>query len=230
MNKVTRFESAILLATVLADRILQRSGEAINQNGKFMMAISGGKTPASLYKLLATEPYRTGICWENVFIFWVDERCVPAESKDNNSYSAKQLFLDHISIPTENIFPIPVDLSPADAAATYEQTIKVFFKEDLPRFDLVLLGMGDDGHTASLFPNTPVLLEQQALVKEVYVEKLKMWRITFTAPLINHAKEILFMVTGKEKAAMLKTVLYGKYEPAKYPAQFVKNAAWFIAP
>ena len=182
-----------------------------------------------MYKLLSTEFYINRIDWKNIYFFWGDERCVALSDKNNNSYNAKNILLDKVSIPKKNIFIIPVDESPVNAAIYYEATIKIFFKTDKPVFDLILLGMGDNGHTASLFPNTTILQEAKALVKEVYVDEIKMDRISFTAPLINSAKHILFLVTGKEKQHMLKTVLEGKYEPEKYPAQMIKNAEWFVS-
>ena len=124
---------------------------------------------------------------------------------------------------------IPVNETPKNAAIYYEATVKIFFKTDKPVFDLIMLGMGDNGHTASLFPHTTILHEEKALVKEVYVNEIKMDRISFTAPLINSAKHILFLVAGKEKESMLKKVLEGDYKPYEYPAQLIKNAEWFIS-
>ena len=229
MNKVTHFANADLLAKAAAEYFIKLAAEAIQLKGKFTVALSGGNTPAAMYKLLSTDFYINQIDWKNIYFFWGDERCVALNDKNNNSYNAKNILLDKVSIPKKNIFIIPVDESPVNAAIYYEATIKIFFKTDKPVFDLILLGMGDNGHTASLFPNTTILQEAKALVKEVYVDEIKMDRISFTAPLINNAKHILFLVTGKEKQQMLKTVLEGKYEPEKYPAQMIKNAEWFVS-
>jgi len=229
MNKITHFANADLLAKAAAEYFIKLAAEAIQLKGKFTVALSGGNTPAAMYKLLSTEFYINQIDWKNIYFFWGDERCVALNDKNNNSYNAKNILLDKVSIPKKNIFIIPVDESPVNAAIYYEATIKIFFKTDKPVFDLILLGMGDNGHTASLFPNTIILQEAKALVKEVYVAEIKMDRISFTAPLINNAKHILFLVTGKEKQQMLKTVLEGKYEPEKYPAQMIKNAEWFVS-
>lgn len=229
MNKITHFANADLLAKAAAEYFIKLAAEAIQLKGKFTVALSGGNTPAAMYKLLSTEFYINQIDWKNIYFFWGDERCVALNDKNNNSYNAKNILLDKVSIPKKNIFIIPVDESPVNAAIYYEATIKIFFKTDKPVFDLILLGMGDNGHTASLFPNTTILQEAKALVKEVYVDEIKMDRISFTAPLINNAKHILFLVTGKEKQQMLKTVLEGKYEPEKYPAQMIKNAEWFVS-
>ena len=229
MNKISYFDDPAQLAKVAADLIADLSADAIRERGRFTIALSGGNTPATLYALLAQEPYRSRIDWKKFYFFWGDERCVPACSKDNNSHNAKKALLDRVPVPAENIFPIQVNLPPAEAAAEYMQTLEDFFKDPNPKFDLILLGMGDNGHTASLFPHTTILHETKATVKEVNVEEVKMFRISFTAPLINHAAHILFLVAGKDKALMLKTVLAGPFEPDNYPAQLIKNADWYIS-
>ena len=156
------------------------------------------------------------------------------DDKDNNAYMAKSILLDKINIPAENIFPIPVNLQPVEAAQEYENTIRHFFGSQPPHFDLILLGLGENGHTASLFPNTAVLDEKNRLVSDVYVQELAMSRITMTAPLINMARNILFLVAGKNKDAIVEKVLYSTYEPHKYPAQLIQpiNGVlyWFINP
>ena len=229
MNKVTHFDNAELLAKAAAEYFIQSVNEAIQLKGKFAVALSGGNTPAAMYKLLATDFYSQQVDWKNCYFFWGDERCVPLNDKDNNSFNAKNILLDKVPVPKKNIFIIPVDESPVNAAIYYEATIKIFFKTDKPVFDLILLGMGDNGHTASLFPHTTILQETKALVKEVYVDEIKMNRVSFTAPLINNAKHILFLVAGKEKESMLKKVLEGEYKPDEYPAQLIQNAEWFLA-
>ena len=229
MNKITYFDNADLLATAAAEYFTKLAKEAIALKGKFTVALSGGNTPAAMYKLLATDFYSEQIDWKKCYFFWGDERCVSLNDKDNNSFNAKNILLDKISIPKKNIFVIPVNERPVNAAIYYEATIKIFFKTDKPEFDLVLLGMGTNGHTASLFPHTSILNEKKALVKDIYIDEIKMNRISFTAPLINNAKHILFLVTGKDKEPMLKKVLEGEYNPIEYPAQLIKNAEWFIS-
>ncbi len=228
MNKVTRFENADLLAKTAAEYFIKLAAEAIEKKGKFTVALSGGNTPGAMYKLLASDFYSQRIDWKKCYFFWGDERCVPLNHQDNNAFNAKNILLDKVPVPKKNIFIIPVDESPINAAIYYEATIKIFFKTDKPEIDLILLGMGDNGHTASLFPHTTILQEQKALVKEVYVEEVKMYRVSFTAPLINNAKHILFLVACKGKEAMLKKVLEGEYKPDEYPAQLVKGAEWFV--
>ena len=229
MNKITYFKNADLLAVAAAEYFIKSANEAIKIKGKFTVALSGGNTPAAMYKLLATDFYSSQLNWKNVYFFWGDERCVSLNSKDNNSFNAKNILLEKVAVPKKNIFVIPVNESPVNAAIYYEATIKIFFKTDNPVFDLILLGMGDNGHTASLFPHTSILHEEKLLVKDVYVDEIKMNRISFTAPLINNAKHILFLVAGKEKESMLKKVLEGNYKPDDYPAQLIKNADWFIS-
>lgn len=229
MNKVTHFDNAALLAKATAEYFIKVAMEAIELKGKFTVALSGGNTPAAMYKLLATDFYSQQIDWKKCYFFWGDERCVPLTDKDNNSFNAKNIFLDKVSVPKKNIFVIPVDESPVNAAIYYEATIKIFFKTDKPVFDLILLGMGDNGHTASLFPYTTILQETKSLVKEVYVSEVRMHRISFTSPLINNAKHILFLVTGNNKQSMLKKILEGAYKPDEYPAQLIKNAEWFVS-
>lgn len=229
MNKVSFFNSADELAIAAADLIVKLASDSIRNTGRFTIALSGGNTPGKLYALLATPTYKEKIDWKKTFIFWGDERCVPADSKDNNSHNAKVAFLDHVPLPKENIFPVDTTLSPVDAAKNYQQTLKDFFRNDHPKFDLILLGMGDNGHTASLFPHTPILHEKKALVKEVHVPELNADRISFTVPLINDANHILFLVAGKEKQSMLDIVLEGAYEPEKFPAQLIKEAEWFVS-
>lgn len=230
MQRVEKFDSAELLITAAADLIIQIADEAIAARGKFTIALSGGSTPLDLYAFLATPSYRKKIDWKKTFVFWGDERCVPFDDAENNSRNAIKTLLEKVSIPEENIFPIPVDFPPVKAAEKYEQTIKDFFKNEKPQFDLILLGMGKDGHTASLFPYTQILNEKKGLVKEVCDTGITPHRISFTVPLINQANHKFFLVSGKEKSAAVDIVLNGKYEPEKYPAQFIKDAVWFINP
>ena len=229
MNKVTHFANADLLAQAAAEYFIKLAYESIKLKGKFTVALSGGNTPAAMYKLLANDFYCQKIEWKKCYFFWGDERCVSLTDKDNNSFNAKKMLLDKVPVPQKNIFIIPVDESPKNAAIYYEATLKIFFKTDKPVFDLILLGMGDNGHTASLFPHTTILQETKSLVKEVFVEEVKMHRVSFTAALINDAKHILFLVAKKHKELMLKKVLEGEYKPEEYPAQLIKNAEWFLS-
>ena len=233
MHNTEIFPSADSLATAVADLVVKLSIESIVTNGKFTIALSGGTTPNLLFDILAKPPYANSINWKQTFVFWVDERYVAPTSPDNNAFQAKKLLLDHVQIPAENVFSIPVKMPAAKAAIHYEQTLKIFFKNTLPSFDLILLGMGEDGHTASLFPQSALLKEEEALIKSIFATSVKMERITFTPPLINNAKKIVFMVAGSNKASMLKTVLKGKTNVSKYPAQIIKGnsqdtLSWYL--
>jgi 6-phosphogluconolactonase len=229
MNTVSHFDTAELLAEATANYFVALANECIEKKGKFTVALSGGTTPMALYKLLASPTFSNQIDWKKVFVFWGDERCVPLDSSDNNAFNAKNAFLNKIKIPIKNIFVIPVDETPVNAAIYYEATIKIFFKTDKPVFDLILLGMGDDGHTASLFPYTGILREKNKLVKEVFLANKNVWRISLTAPVINQAIHKLFLIAGKSKAQMLDIILHGEKDIEKYPAQLIENAEWFVS-
>lgn len=208
-----------------AKEFVRIAHDSIQTKGKFTVVLSGGSTPAGLYKLLANDDYREQVLWSNVYFFWGDERCVPPDHKDSNYNMARQMLLDRVPIPKENIFRMPAEQADYDqASAEYEQMIRTFFhtkQEELPRFDLILLGMGDDGHTASLFPKTSALFENKRLVTENYIEKLGLYRLTLTVPLINQAKNIIFLISGESKAPALKEVLEGEYQPQKLPSQLI---------
>jgi 6-phosphogluconolactonase len=228
MNNVTYFDNLELLSQAAANYFIKLANDNIEKKGKFTIALSGGNTPMTLYKLLASSIYSNQINWKKVFIFWGDERCVALDSIDNNSFNAKNILLDKIPIPKKNIFAIPVDETPANAAIYYEATIKIFFKTDKPVFDLVLLGLGEDGHTASLFPHSNILQEKNKLVKEVFLTEKNTWRVSLTAPFINAAVHKLFLIVGKTKAPMLDIILHGEKNIEKYPAQMIVDAAWFV--
>jgi 6-phosphogluconolactonase len=200
----------------------EQFSHAISERRRFSVVLSGGETPRRLYEILATPPFQARICWGDVHVFWSDERCVPPDDPRSNARMARQALLDHVPIPPENIHPIHCETSPQQAALSYEQELRDFFGSQPPIFDLVLLGLGENGHTASLFPNTPVLKEQQRWVVEVYVAELEMYRVTLTAPLINQARQVVFLVCGSEKASVLQDVLEGAYQPNDLPAQLIR--------
>lgn len=232
MSKIKIFGTEEKLFKAAADLIVKLSEKSIAKNSRFTIALSGGHTPKRLYELLAETSYARAINWKKTFVFWSDERCVPQSSEDNNSHMASLALLNNVRIPAENIFPVPVNFQPAKAAVSYEQMIRTFFKEKEPAFDLVLLGLGDDGHTASLFPGNIILQEKTALVKEVFVEEKNTYRVTFTVPLINNAKNILFLVTGEDKSRIVRKVFLKPAAKQKFPAQLINptsgNLQWFI--
>jgi len=212
------------LSQAAAELFAVESRQASLNCGRFSVALSGGETPRRLYEILATSPYRERIHWDEVHIFWSDERCVPEEDPRNNAGMARQVLLDRVPIPPDHIHPIRTDQSPQQAAMQYEKELKDFFSTQNPNFHLILLGLGENGHIASLFPHTPVLDEQVKWVSDVYVKDLEMNRITFTAPFINQASQVVFLVSGADKAQVLENVLEGPYQPRELPAQLIRPA------
>jgi 6-phosphogluconolactonase len=231
-NKVKVFRKIEAMNESAAKLLVEIAVKSVKERNRFLLCLSGGNTPKGLYTLLSGNPYRDLIPWKNTLVFWSDERCVPADDKRNNAFMATEILLKKIDIPSSNIFPIPVHLQPSDAASKYEQTLRDFFGIKPPGFDLILLGLGENGHTASLFPGTKVLSEKSRWVKEVFIEELQMYRITFTAQLINKAHNIFFLITGEEKSGILKTVLTVPCQPEKYPVQLIRpengKIFWFI--
>lgn len=209
-----------------AELFVQLADTAASSAGRFTVALSGGSTPRALYTLLASDRFRSRVPWSNVHLFWGDERCVPPDHSESNYRMAREALLDRSPIPPENIHRMPTEFEdPGDAAAEYERTLKAFFRVpvgELPRFDLILLGMGDDGHTASLFPGTAALAEQERWVTANYVEKLATHRLTLTVPVINHAANVVFLISGEAKASVLREVLEGGYQPERFPSQFIR--------
>ena len=196
--------------------------------------LSGGSTPKALYTKLSSAPYHHTIPWHKVHFFWGDERCVPPDHQDSNYRMAKESLLDHIELPPENIHRMPGEKSPDLAANEYEQVVRKYVPggSGMPRFDITLLGIGDDGHTASLFPDTPVVKEQKKLVTSVYVPALASWRITLTFPVINNSKSVLFLVKGASKAKIIGQVLNENSPENRYPVQKINptdgKTVWFI--
>lgn len=214
------------LSRQAAARFVRLANEFVTRRGSFNVALSGGSTPRCLYTMLASPRFRENIDWQRVHLFWGDERCVPPAHAESNYRMVKEVLLSKVPIPPENIHRMPAEKEdPQLAAIEYERAIGEFFKlsgSEPPRFDLVLLGLGEDGHVASLFPGTAVLDERRGLVAAPYVEKLHAHRLTLTLPVLNHAANIILLVSGRAKAAILKDVLEGKYQPDKLPAQLIK--------
>jgi 6-phosphogluconolactonase len=211
------------LTHAAADYIVKIAQESIASHGRFTFALSGGTTPKKLYGLLATEPYRSQIDWERVEIFWSDERCVPPDDAESNYHLAQEVMLSKLPLPASQIHRMPADdADRAAAAEKYSHEMQRVFGEALPHFDLIQLGMGPEGHTASLFPHQPSLYEQQRQVMSVTVPKPPPPRLTFTPPVLNAAWHILFLVTGSEKADAIQAVQEGDYQPDEYPAQIVQ--------
>ena len=212
------------LSQEAAQYVVRVATESIASHRRFTLALSGGSTPKKLYTLLGEEPYRSQIDWTLVDIFWSDERSVPPNDKESNYLMAQQVLLSKIPIPTNQIHRMPADQTDRNAAS-YAYTLEMqqtIGSDGVPVFDLIQLGMGPEGHTASLFPHQPSLHEQQRLVMPVSVPKPPPDRLTFTPRLLNAAKHVLFLVTGAEKQDAVKAVLEGDYQPDEYPAQIVQ--------
>lgn len=212
-------ESKEALTEAVADTFVIAARDAIAQRGTFSIALSGGNTPKAAYALLADER-RTAVEWENVHVYFGDERCVPPEHEDSNYKMAFETLLGHVPILARNIHRMHGEDEPAHAARAYAQLL-IETLGDPPRFDLMLLGMGPDGHTASLFPGSDPLTDDDRLVRAVYVEKVKSHRLTVTPRVVNHARAVTLAIGGAEKAHVLREVLHGPQEPLKYPVQIV---------
>lgn len=180
------------------------------KQGPFSCVLPGGKTPVEFFKALANEPFKDEVKWSGVHVFFGDERCVPPDNPESNYRAAFVNFLSAVDIPKKNIHRIKTELPPDEAAREYEKEVTDFFKEtDKSSFDAVFLGLGDDGHTLSLFPFTRALEEKKRLIVENYVERLRAWRITMTLAAVNSAENVVFLVSGRDKAVILRDVLEG---------------------
>jgi 6-phosphogluconolactonase len=215
------------LTRAAAAAFVERAARAVQARGIFSVALSGGTTPRSIYSLLASDAsMRARVPWERTHFFWGDERHVPPDHADSNYRMACEAMLVKVPVPAANIHRIKGEYADARSAADeYEADLREFFKlapHELPRFDLVLLGMGQDGHTASLFPGTDALGERTRLVVANWVEKFKAFRITMTLPVLNNAASVIFFVSGAEKAAVLRDVLEG--ERGRFPSQLIHPA------
>jgi 6-phosphogluconolactonase len=206
-----------------ADFIADLATKSIADRNRFTIALSGGETPRPIYTRLATASYRDRIDWGKVHLFFGDERCVPPDDSRSNYYMAREALLDHVPLSSENIHRIQGEIDPAQAALIHEQELQALFcTSAFPAFDLICLGLGENGHTASLFPGTAALREKEHWVVPQYVEVLTTWRVTFTVPLINAARHIALLVEGAAKAETLWRVLEGLYQPDVLPAQLIQ--------
>ena len=205
---------------------------AVDARGVFTIALSGGSTPRELHLRLASQPLNEQIDWPHVHVFFGDERCVPPDDPQSNFRMAEETLLSRVPIPPEQIHRMRGELPPSEAALAYEQELKDFFGSEPPRLDVILLGMGDNGHTASLFPGLAAVDEQQRWVVAEYVAEVCMWRITLTPVVINLARQVIFLVAGAGKSSMLRQVLEGPYAPHERPAQIVRpspgEVTWLV--
>ena len=227
------FDDPELVAREAAGLFVRISIEAVSTRGVFSVALSGGSTPRRIYELLASDDYRTQVSWPNVHIFFGDERTVPPDHADSNYRMANEALLSQVPVPLKNVHRMNGVGDAAASASEYESELRAFFGDQTwPRLDLVMLGMGDDGHTASLFPGSAALEEQSRWVVANWVEKFQTWRITLSAPAINAARHVLFLVTGAGKAERLREVLKGEREPARLPSQLIQPSdgtlSWLV--
>jgi 6-phosphogluconolactonase len=226
---VNVFADPAALAAAAANRFVEAADHAIADHARFVVALSGGSTPRRTFELLAHEPFASHVNWSRVHVVWGDERCVPPTDAESNYRMAREALLDHVPVPEENIHRMHGEDDPEGAAASYEATMRSLFRtpngppafEPGKNIDLALLGLGDNGHTASIFPGSAIVDERSRWIRSEYVPAVSMWRITMTAPLLNAAAEILFLVTGGEKASVLRQVVEGPREPHELPAQLI---------
>lgn len=218
-----------------ADEFLRLTRKFQEEDRRCRIALAGGSTPRGFYRLLAQAPFRESVPWNNLWIFWGDERTVPPDHADSNYAMAAEALLNHVPIPTSQIFRIEGELPPEEAARKYEHTLYREFSlstGEIPQFDLILLGMGPDGHTASLFPGLTDLLTSQRLVEAPWVEKFHSHRITLTPRVLNGARKVVFLVSGAEKAQTVQAVLEGPSDVDTYPVQVVDpshgDSLWIV--
>jgi 6-phosphogluconolactonase len=208
------------VALLAAERIVAAAESAIEIRESFSIVLAGGSTPKSLYMLLATEEVRSSIDWTRVHVFFGDERCVPPDHAESNYRMAREALLAKVPVPGDNIYRIPGEADPAEAAQDYDATLKDYFADTGP--DVALLGMGDDGHTASLFPHTDALAETKRRCVANFVPKLNKWRLTLTAPFLNRSEQVLILATGTAKAVRVAEVLEGPRVPDELPIQLIQ--------
>ena len=223
MSDITIYPDSEHFVDGSADFIAGLAARAVAERGRFAIALSGGSTPRPIYARLATGAYAERIDWPRVHIFFGDERCVPPDDSRSNYRMAREALLDHVPLPPGNIHRIRGEDDPAQAALAYAQEVQRLFRSaSAPAFDLICLGMGENGHTASLFPGTAALREQVQWVVPQYVEVMTTWRVTFTTVLINAARHIAFFAAGTGKADVLWRVHAGPYQPDVLPSQLIQ--------
>ena len=217
------FKSIDELSRHAAELFVEQADKAISEHGRFLVARNGGSTPTRMFELLATD-FREKVDWSKTHIFWGDERIVPTDSPENSYAQARDLFLRHVSIPESNVHRVKTELDPAESANDYLRTLKQFAEPQLEQihFDLVYLGMGEDGHTASLFPGSPVEESEDVIPVTAEYQGRPAQRVTLTPLVINNARLVVFMATGEKKAITLAEVLSGRFNPEHYPAQRIE--------
>lgn len=226
-------ENTKALAQAAAEHFVAAAEDAIDKRGRFTVALSGGSTPQETYRRLADPSLATRVSWRNVQLFWGDERSVPPDHPDSNYRMVRKTLIQKVPIPQTNVHRIQGELDPDLAAEAYVDELQsVFGSEERPRFDLIFLGMGKDGHIASLFPGSLALRETEHWVLAVFAEAFQAWRVTLTLPVLNSARQLSFLVAGKSKADRLQEVLEGEPRPESLPAQIIQprsgQVTWLI--
>jgi 6-phosphogluconolactonase len=224
---------AAALARRAAQYFVEMADEAVDARGRARIAISGGSTPKAAFELLGdpSQPWRARMQWDKLDLYWVDERCVPPDDQESNYRMTCEALLDRAPLRPEQIHRMEGELNPEEAASRYESELRNSFRlegAELPRFDLVSLGMGPDGHTASLFPHTEALHEMSRLVTANHVARMDTWRITLTWPVINRANSVFFLVAGADKAQILNEVLTGEHDVERLPSQLIRPASGIL--
>ncbi len=233
LSRVRVFDTLPELMHAAAEEVVRGAAEAVGEHGRFTWALSGGSTPRDLYRLLASPLYRDRLPWSSIHVYWGDERHVPPDDADSNFRMAREAMLDAVPLPAANIHRIHAEEPDAEVAAkAYETELREQFHSALgewPRFDLILLGLGKDAHTASLFPGGEAVHERERLVVAPWVEAQNTFRITLTPPVLNSARLAVFLTAGDDKAEPLRAVLEGTRDPSRYPAQIVGgNRLWLV--
>jgi 6-phosphogluconolactonase len=231
--RVLIFDDAESVARAAATRFAEIAAAAIDERGRFSVALSGGSTPRRIYELFAGGEFASRVEWPKVHVFFGDERCVPPDDAESNYRMALETLLSWVGIAPENVHRMIGEGDAVANARLYEDELRAYFGGDaLPRFDLVMLGLGEDGHTASLFPATLALDERAAWVVANRVEKLGAYRLTLTAPVINNAAHVMFVVAGAGKAEPLHEVIEGERDPRRLPAQLIRptkgSLEWYV--
>lgn len=230
-DNVNIYNTVATLNQAVTTRWAAIAAEAVAARGAFHVALAGGSTPKQLYTLLASEEVAAGLPWQQTHIYFGDERCVPPDHDDSNYRMARQALLDQVPIPPQQIHRIPGEDKPDAAARAYEQLLQQHLPHDAEghHFDLVLLGLGPDGHIASLFPDTPILNERTRLAAAVYVEKFSSWRVSVTYPLLEQARHVLLVVAGSGKAEIVKQILSDESASGAYPVQQIaERSEWHL--
>ncbi|MEP6584281.1 MAG: 6-phosphogluconolactonase [Ginsengibacter sp.] len=226
------YDSKEKLSEELASWMADLINKTLQEQEFFTLALSGGETPQMLYKRLVSDSFQEKIDWKRVHIFWGDERAVPFDDDRNNAKIAFDNLINHIDISPAQVHKIRVDIEPVFAAKDYEKVLQTYFANTERSFDLIILGVGEDGHTLSLFPGSPAIEETEHWVNPTYNEQQKMYRITLMPSIVNKASHIVFMVTGKNKSEILQRIIEGEYNPQILPAQIIKPGKgelhWFL--